>query len=378
MFLEHLQLPALTTLSYKLIPFPIPTSDQHPLVRFLRAQVHHPIGITRWKVETTSMTGVVFLECLKLMPLLKHLHVEDGRSLAHSLESTYSNDICPSDHHLQELLPISVRRREEWGYRDARKYNEQESDDEEGDGKDAGIDKLDETAMEVEESDDGRSLEVPPMEPLVEQEDATTGLGLEISMPSPPDAEVETDARTPRARISVAIPVDTSDLVAEESECLCPHLETLRVDRASFTSKGLKTFVRARLELAGAIQRQHDLSGPSSPSFVSAPSSPILTLPSSPTTHHRPFWSSGGHGGGIVPLQSIHVGLVYPRPQPPPRDDTGGRNGEPEAEEDLESELEKMGVATKILYRESTVTLVRRGGVRNDARDGVRRVVGWR
>ncbi|RXW20446.1 hypothetical protein EST38_g5400 [Candolleomyces aberdarensis] len=381
-FLEHLQLPALTTLSYKLVPLPIPLPDQHPLIRFLRAQVHHPIGITKWKIETTSMTGVVFIECLKLMPLLKHLHVEDSRSLGHNPESMWGIDISPSDYHLQELLPISVRRREEWGYHDMGKFNEIDSDEEEGDDKDVGIVNLDEMAMEVEEpAGGGSSAEVPLVEPPVEQEEATTGLELETLTPSPPDAEVGTGKRTPLSRISVAIPVDTSDLAAEESECLCPHLETLRVDRASFTSKGLRTFVKARLELAGVIQRQqnlHDSSGPSSPSFVSAPSSPILpTLPSSPITHHKPFGSGAG-AGGIVALQSIQVGLVYPRPPSPPRDDTGNRDGDAEGEEDLESELRTMGVNAKLLYRQSTATPVRRRGVRNDARDGVRRVVGWR
>ncbi|RXW22643.1 hypothetical protein EST38_g3205 [Candolleomyces aberdarensis] len=83
-FIEHVQLPALTTLRYRLAKDStnVPYSSGHPLLWFLRSQQQRPIQVQNWTVDAASMSREVFIDCLRLMPLLKRLWVKDGRDIA--------------------------------------------------------------------------------------------------------------------------------------------------------------------------------------------------------------------------------------------------------------------------------------------------------
>lgn len=89
-FLQNLQLPELTSLSYNFMglnPF-LPSSwpatalprPMHPLLAFLHAQ--DKVIIKYFKVGGTSIPRDAFLECLRLMPLLEKLYVTDPRLLS--------------------------------------------------------------------------------------------------------------------------------------------------------------------------------------------------------------------------------------------------------------------------------------------------------
>ncbi|KAJ2921237.1 hypothetical protein H1R20_g15855, partial [Candolleomyces eurysporus] len=109
--------PALATVKYSLVDHspPVSTTNPHPFRAFLSSQPG-PILITSWTVSAKSMSITMMFECLRLMPLLKTLWVEDSRSLrdlggdGNGRELFWTNDellreVAPDDGLLQALLP---------------------------------------------------------------------------------------------------------------------------------------------------------------------------------------------------------------------------------------------------------------------------------
>ncbi|KAF6757025.1 hypothetical protein DFP72DRAFT_892951 [Ephemerocybe angulata] len=82
--LDNLQLPSLRTLHYHLDSSqngetsfaPLPPSNMNPVYRFLVSQAQ-PCSITCWRITRHSMQHSAFINCLKLMPALERLYVED-------------------------------------------------------------------------------------------------------------------------------------------------------------------------------------------------------------------------------------------------------------------------------------------------------------
>ncbi|KAJ3541963.1 hypothetical protein NMY22_g3689 [Coprinellus aureogranulatus] len=119
-FFRGLQLPALEKLSYKLKTShqdttlengvaPLPHGDAHPLVAFLKSQ-KSPIRIKSFRVASTWPTWTIsqddFIECLKMMPMLENLWVEDSRFVyLSSHEPNPRAGIAPNAVLLRRLQP---------------------------------------------------------------------------------------------------------------------------------------------------------------------------------------------------------------------------------------------------------------------------------
>ncbi|KAJ2911959.1 hypothetical protein MD484_g8452, partial [Candolleomyces efflorescens] len=117
--LELFSMPALTTVKYSLVANspPILTLIPHPFLSFLRSQPPTN-SITTLTINAQSMPITTLFECLKLMPLLESLWVEDSRPLRGIVDSGdetgqhlfWTNDelareVAPDDGLLQALLP---------------------------------------------------------------------------------------------------------------------------------------------------------------------------------------------------------------------------------------------------------------------------------
>jgi hypothetical protein len=91
-FIENLQLPALTTLKYRLMKDStnIPYANGHPLLRFLRSQEQWPVQLQNLTVDATSISREDFIDCLQLLPLLKRLWVKDARDIP--VQTTWDED----------------------------------------------------------------------------------------------------------------------------------------------------------------------------------------------------------------------------------------------------------------------------------------------
>ena len=409
-FLENVRLPALKRLKYSLIGLAgTPTAHSHPLLSFLRAQ-EHPIGITHFRITSTSVSREIFLEALHLLPLVKEVYVEDQRPLwdRQGITGNWKEDaeyeVAPDDELLRAFLPPCVWKQD--AFWDGRPVDDFCVDV-------VGFTALGRNLAKPSQGGEGPSL----MEDVTMGEAEVSTIGA-VSMPpldvtdvldetiiepssttSPPSASPPSDLPPsspippPAPRISVAIPVDTSDLAAEEAETLCPRLQCLRFDRARFTLRGVKAFIETRLALSKLNSESEDAetvpsheSSPTRSAFVSALSSPVIPTANTSfygsmlTTLHLQLSSEARARLELNPpvaeLERFYAGLTATRRLLEADDDDElfnpdyiQKDGPPF---DLESYLRSLGVGATIKYAESeTRHNVSSERLRNGAREGV-------